>query len=129
MSLDITTSWGVEVLRSCKMPYLDTPQNSSGFEACPNMAPCNSSMPHESDMVVSQLRALETHTPILVFCYLCMRELRLWNLTCIFYENVPVETFNILFESTQNKQQYGTNITYKEGKCGEVCGLEVGGWP
>ncbi len=26
---------------------------------------------------------------------------------CIFYENMPIETFNISFESTQNKQQYG----------------------
>ena len=24
---------------------------------------------------------------------------------------MPIETFNILFENTQNKQQYGTNIT------------------
>ena len=34
--------------------------------------------------------------------------------TCIFKENVPIETFNISFESTQNKQQYGTNITPTE---------------
>ena len=27
-------------------------------------------------------------------------------------KNVPIETFNISFESTQNKQQYGTKITY-----------------
>ena len=33
---------------------------------------------------------------------------------CIFKENVPIETFNVLFESTQNKQQYGTKITYTE---------------
>ena len=26
-------------------------------------------------------------------------------------ENVPIETFNITFESTQSKQQYGTKIT------------------
>ena len=25
-------------------------------------------------------------------------------------ENVPIETFHIIFESTQNKQQYGTKI-------------------
>ena len=31
---------------------------------------------------------------------------------CIFKENVPIETFNITFDSTQNKQQYGTKITY-----------------
>ena len=31
--------------------------------------------------------------------------------TCIFYENVPIETFNISIESTQNQQQYGTKIT------------------
>ena len=30
---------------------------------------------------------------------------------CIFKENVPKETFNISFESTQNKQHYGTQIT------------------
>ena len=29
---------------------------------------------------------------------------------CIFQENVSIETFNISFESTQNKQQYGTKI-------------------
>ena len=33
---------------------------------------------------------------------------------CIFYKNVPIETFNISFESTQNKQQYGTNLTCTE---------------
>ena len=33
--------------------------------------------------------------------------------TFIFQENVPVETFNISSESTQNKQQYGTKITCK----------------
>ena len=33
---------------------------------------------------------------------------------CIFYENVPIETFNISFESTQNKQQYDTKITCTE---------------
>ena len=30
---------------------------------------------------------------------------------CIFQEDVPVEIFNISFECTQNKQQYGTKIT------------------
>ena len=30
------------------------------------------------------------------------------------YENVPIETFSISFESTQNKQQYGTKITSTE---------------
>ena len=30
---------------------------------------------------------------------------------CIFKENVLIDTFTILFESTQNKQQYGTKIT------------------
>ena len=29
-------------------------------------------------------------------------------------ENVPIETFNISFESTQNKQHYGTKITCTE---------------
>ena len=28
----------------------------------------------------------------------------------IFQENVPIETFNVSFESMQNKQQYGTKI-------------------
>ena len=32
----------------------------------------------------------------------------------IFQENVPIETFNISFESTQNKQQHGTKITCTE---------------
>ena len=30
---------------------------------------------------------------------------------CILYENVPIDTFNILFKSTQNKQQHGTKIS------------------
>ena len=30
---------------------------------------------------------------------------------CIFYRDVPIQTFNILFESTQNREQYGTKIT------------------
>ena len=29
-------------------------------------------------------------------------------------KKVPIETFNISFESTQNKQQYDTKITYTE---------------
>ena len=33
---------------------------------------------------------------------------------CIFYENVSIETFNISFEGTQNKLQYGTNIISTE---------------
>ena len=32
----------------------------------------------------------------------------------IFKENVPIETFNIPIESTQNKQQYDTKITSTE---------------
>ena len=35
---------------------------------------------------------------------------------CILLENVPIETFNISFESTQNKQQYGTKITCTEAR-------------
>ena len=31
-----------------------------------------------------------------------------------FKENVPIESFNISFESTQNKQLYVTKITYTE---------------
>ena len=31
---------------------------------------------------------------------------------------MSIETFNISFESTQNKQQYGTKITNTEGKGG-----------
>ena len=37
---------------------------------------------------------------------------------CAFKENVPIGTFNISFESTQNKQQYGTIITCHTGKWG-----------
>ena len=33
---------------------------------------------------------------------------------CIFYRDVPIQTFNILFESTQNREQYGTKITCTE---------------
>ena len=33
---------------------------------------------------------------------------------CIFQENVPIETFNISIEITQNKQQYGTNNRSRE---------------
>ena len=33
---------------------------------------------------------------------------------CIIKENVPIETFNISFESTQNMQQYGTKIACTE---------------
>ena len=33
---------------------------------------------------------------------------------CIFKEYMPIETFNISFESTQHKQQYGTKITSTE---------------
>ena len=40
---------------------------------------------------------------------------------CIFQGNVPIETFNISFESTQNKQQYGTRIT-----CTDVKGKSYG---
>ena len=29
---------------------------------------------------------------------------------CIFQENVPIETFNIPLECTQDEQQYGTKI-------------------
>ena len=35
-------------------------------------------------------------------------------------KNVPTEIFNILFESTHNKQQYGTKIT-----CTEVRGKKL----
>ena len=45
--------------------------------------------------------------------------------TCmVLYENMPIETYNISFESTQNKQQYGTKIIYTkvkwEGGYGEL---------
>ena len=33
---------------------------------------------------------------------------------CIFLENVPIETFNISLESTENKQQYGTKMQEQE---------------
>ena len=29
---------------------------------------------------------------------------------------MPIETFNISFKNTQNKQQYGTKITCTEGR-------------
>ena len=29
---------------------------------------------------------------------------------CVFLENMPVEIFNITFESAQNKQQYATKL-------------------
>ena len=41
---------------------------------------------------------------------------------CIFLEKVSIETFNISFESTQYKQQYGAKIT-----CTEVRGGGGGG--
>ena len=31
-------------------------------------------------------------------------------------ENVPIETYNISLESTQNEQQYGATVTCTEGK-------------
>ena len=34
----------------------------------------------------------------------------------IFYENVPLEVFNISSENTQNKKQHGIKMTYKEKK-------------
>ena len=37
-----------------------------GFGACPNMVSCNFSTPRESDLVISHLKALGTHTPIVV---------------------------------------------------------------
>ena len=33
---------------------------------------------------------------------------------CIFKENLPIETFNILFEKQQNKRQKDTKITYTD---------------
>ena len=35
---------------------------------------------------------------------------------CICYKNVLIETFNTSFESTQNKQQYDTEITCMEAR-------------
>ena len=35
---------------------------------------------------------------------------------CIFKENVPIKTFNMSFESSQNKQQYGTQTTCIEAR-------------
>ena len=65
------------------------------------------------------------HTPISMFSHPCMRELLLFQTlgcsffffsdldvgACIFQENVPIDTFNISFGSTPNKQQYATKIT------------------
>ena len=39
---------------------------------------------------------------------------------CIFYENVPIGTWHLSFQSTQNKHQYGTKIT-----CTEVRGKNI----
>ena len=72
------------MLKCYKVPYMDLPQN-----------PCITD------------RALETHTPIWCFvihacvCYGC------GACACRFFSDldVPVETFNIKFESTQKKQQ------------------------
>ena len=60
------------------------------------------------------LRALGSHTPILVFCYQCMRELGLFktwsadffsdlDVRAVSYNKMCPETFNISYESTQNK--------------------------
>ena len=55
-----------------------------------------------------------------------MHKLGLWSFTwadyfsdldvaaCVFKENGPIETFDVAFESSQNKQQYGTKITGTE---------------
>ena len=40
---------------------------------------------------------------------------------CTFHENVPIEIFNMSFESKQNKQQYGNTII-----CTEVRGKSYG---
>ena len=40
--------------------------------------------------------------------------------SCIFKENVPIETFNVLFESIQNTQQYGATITCTEVRGGNL---------
>ena len=37
-----------------------------------------------------------------------------------FKENVPIDTFNISLESTQNKPQYGTKITFTEIREGKL---------
>ena len=41
---------------------------------------------------------------------ICFSDLDVGACTGIFSENVPIETFNISFESTQNMQQYATKI-------------------
>ena len=50
-----------------------------------------------------------TNFSVLLSIHTCVNDLDVG--ACI---NVPVETFNIPFESTQNKQQYGTKITSTE---------------
>ena len=64
---------------------------------------------------------LGTHTPSLVFCYPCIGELSCNGICgCKIFKNLSskinetLQTFNISFESTHNKLQYGTKITSTE---------------
>ena len=99
------------------------------FEAYPNTR-LNLSITCESDKVTSQLRGSGTHTSALLSMHgsvkiakLCMCRFIFSDLdvgACIFQENMSIETLNISFESTRNKQQYGTKIT-----CTEVRGKKL----
>ena len=72
----------------------------------------------EFDSCISQLRALGTHTLNLVFCSPRMGGYDCYQLGdadfCVTLLLVPIETFNISFESTQNKHHYGTKSTCTE---------------
>ena len=72
-------------------------------------------------MVISQQRALGTHTTILVFCFhACLiydwdalhMQIILVTLMLVHVssKNVPIDTFNILFERTQNKHNMEPKI-------------------
>ena len=93
-------------------PYLDQPQNHTQMLA---ISGCNllinTTIPHKSNNYILQLWALGTHTANLMFCsphigeifVLAWRGCRFWSDldvgACILYESVPIETFNISFES------------------------------
>ena len=56
------------------------------------------------------LKALGTYTPSLVFSFQTWGADFLVTLMLLHVKHA-IETFNISFESTQNRQQYGTKIT------------------
>ena len=84
---------------------LDTPQNQACFEECPIYGASFSTPLHVVNYSHTKAKALRPHTNFgdLVSMHACVM-----NGVQI---NVPTETFNIAFQTTQNKQQYGTEIT------------------